>query len=60
MNLNHLTLPQEQAIQRLCANYKVAYIPSNYGPAFDLPKGWVIGWIGPIYCGIDPEGNISS
>lgn len=58
--INHLTLEQEWAIQRLCRNYNVAYIPSKYIPQFDLPDGWVAGWIGPIYCGIDPEGHISS
>ena len=55
-----LTADQEHAIRDLCRNYHTEYIPTNYGPAFDLPEGWVIGWIGPIYCGIDPEGNISS
>ena len=57
---NHLTREQEWAIRDLCSAYHVGYIPDHYQPAFDLPKGYVAGWIGPIYCGIDPEGNISS
>lgn len=55
-----MTPEQQEAIKRLCRNYQTEYRPENYGPAFDLPDGWVAGWIGPIYCGIDPEGNISS
>jgi len=55
-----LTLEQEQAIQRKCRDYGVAYIPGHYQPAFDLPDGWVAGWIGPIYVGVSPEGGIHS
>lgn len=55
-----LTIEQEWAIRDLCEAYHVAYIPGHYTPQFDLPSGWVAGWIGPIYCGISPEGDISS
>ena len=55
-----LTLEQEHAIQRKCRDYGVAYIPGHYQPAFDLPDGWVAGWIGPIYVGVSPEGGIHS
>jgi hypothetical protein len=55
-----MTRPQEAAIRRLCDAYKVSFRPENYHPQFDLPPGYVAGWIGPIYCGISAEGEISS
>jgi hypothetical protein len=55
-----MTRPQENAIRGLCLAYKVAFRAENYHPAFDLPPGYVAGWIGPIYCGISAEGEISS
>jgi len=58
--MNTLTREQEYAIRDLCRRYRVAYIPGHYTPQFDLPPGYVAGWIGPIYCGISPEGDISS
>ena len=29
------------------------------GSPFDLPDGWITGWVGTCYYGIDPEGNAS-
>jgi hypothetical protein len=55
-----LTPEQVAAIRKLCRDYHTEYRPENYTPAFDLPDGWVAGWIGPIYCGISPEGGIQS
>jgi hypothetical protein len=55
-----MTDSQVAALQKLCANYNVPFVPENYGPAFDLPAGWVIGWVGPIYVGCSPEGDINS
>jgi hypothetical protein len=60
MPVNHLTLDQERAIQGKSRDYKVAYEPTTFAPAFDLPDGWVAGWIGPIYVGVSPEGHIHS
>jgi hypothetical protein len=65
----HLTEVQEAALQDICSRYKVAYDSSHYAPRFDLPTGWFAGWVGgaeiqaehpTIYCGVDPEGRISS
>ena len=60
-----LPAAQEQALRDLCARYNVGYDPDHYKPAFDLPKGWVAGWVGgpdvrKLYVGCDPEGRISS
>ena len=55
-----MTLDQEHALAAKCRDYKVAYIPGSFKPAFDLPDGWVAGWIGPIYVGCSPEGAIHS
>lgn len=55
---------QREAIQALCNRYHVNFDPADYHPAYDLPQGWVAGWIGgvhtTIYIGCDPEGAISS
>lgn len=34
--------------------------PSEFHPVFDLPRGWVAGWAGGIYYGIEPRGDASS
>jgi hypothetical protein len=44
----------------LCTRYKVEFNPEGYKPAFDLPDGYVAGWVGPIYVRCSPEGAISS
>ena len=41
-----LTLLQETALYALCERYEVTYDPSHYHHTFDLPEGWVAGWIG--------------
>jgi len=63
---------QRETLQKLCASYKVAFRESDYNLAFDLPKGWVAGWVGGIdhsgqgplkrtlYVGVSPEGEASS
>jgi hypothetical protein len=64
-----LPLPQEQALRALCARYNVDYDAGHYKPSFDLPAGYVAGWVGghaiqatrpTIYVGCSPEGAISS
>ena len=64
---NRLTVPQENAIRSLCDRYNVRYMASDYLPQFDLPKGYVGGWVGgpsqrdkTIFIGCDPEGRVSS
>jgi hypothetical protein len=64
-----LTLLQEAALYAICERYSVAYQPEHYRPTFDLPEGWVAGWVGgieqqkvqpTIYVGCSPEGDIHS
>ena len=60
-----LPAAQEKALRDLCDRYGVAYDPAHYKPQFDLPKGYVGGWVGgpdirKLYIGCSPEGAISS
>ena len=66
---NRLTLLQETSLSAICERYHVAYNPIHYRPQFDLPEGYVAGWVGgveiqaeqpTIYVGCSPEGIISS
>ncbi len=58
---------QRTALTKLCERYDdVTFNPDDFRPVFDLPKGWVAGWVtdshgvGRLYVGCDPEGRISS
>lgn len=53
---------QERALLRLCKDRDnpIPYDPYQYRPTFDLPGGYVAGWVGSLYVGCDPEGRISS
>ena len=55
-----MTNAQRQALQALCERYHVPFKPSDFKPAYGLPKGYVAGWVGPIYVGVSPDGQISS
>ena len=55
-----MTTEQEQALRACCDRFHVPFDPEAYRPAFDLPEGWVAGWVGPIYVGCSPEGDIHS
>ncbi|HEY1700736.1 MAG TPA: hypothetical protein VGG75_13570 [Trebonia sp.] len=55
-----MTPGQEAALRELCARYRVEFVATDYWHPFDLPKGYVAGWIGPIYVGCGPDGRISS
>jgi hypothetical protein len=70
-----MTNQQAQTLRTLCERYGVAYDPEHYTPAFDLPTGWVNGWVGgrehatlvlggsarpTIYVGVSPEGEAHS
>lgn len=55
-----MTIPQENALRRLCERFHVPFDPAAYRPAFDLPPGWVAGDVGPIYVGVSPEGACHS
>jgi len=62
--MHNITEAQEATLRRLCDGYKVEYNPDHYGPAFDLPTGYVAGWVGgqpgTLFVGVDPDGNASS
>lgn len=56
---------QEAALRGLSDRYHVTFNAADFKPAFDLPDGWVAGWIGgteyqALYVGCSPEGGISS
>ena len=60
---------QRQALTAICQRYNVEFHEEDYRPAFDLPTGYVAGWVGgygiqathpTIYVGASPEGRISS
>lgn len=53
---------QRAALKALAERYKVPFDETAFGPAFDLPSGYVAGWVGrdKLYCGCSPEGDISS
>jgi hypothetical protein len=71
-NTNHLTTKQVEAIDRIHQRYGGAeWHPRDFWHPFDLPAGWVAGWVkrttgrgnGPenaIYVGVSPDGEISS
>jgi hypothetical protein len=55
-----MTDAQELALRRLCDGYNVPFVKIKYHPQFDLPPGYLSGWVGPIFVGVSPEGEISS
>lgn len=44
--LGIMTQAQREALSNLCARYHVAFNESDYTPQFDLPVGYVAGWVG--------------
>ena len=65
----HLTIEQDGALRSICERYYVAYSPDHYHHTFDLPDGFVAGWVGgydiqkehpTIFIGCAPDGRISS
>jgi len=55
-----MTEEQEAALRDLCDRYHVPFDADTFHARFDLPSGYVAGWVGPIYVGCSPEGRISS
>jgi hypothetical protein len=64
-----VNLAQSAALGALCGRYSVEFVAGHYTPQFDLPDGYVAGWVGgfavqkehpTIYVGCDEEGGISS
>lgn len=54
------TEQQQAALRDVCTRFNVLFDPDMFKPAWDLPEGYVAGWVGPIYVGCSPEGEISS
>jgi hypothetical protein len=60
MTTTTLTDAQRARLSNLCERYGVDFDVRNFSPQFDLPDGWVAGWVGTIYVGCSPEGDIHS
>jgi len=65
MTTSTLTPEQVAALTKLCDRYGVKFDPAHYYPPFDLPSGWVAGWVGgavrrKLYVGCSPEGSVHS
>jgi hypothetical protein len=41
-----MTEAQREALTSICERYKVSFDEDDYKPAFDLPDGYVAGWVG--------------
>jgi hypothetical protein len=63
------TFPQYWAAIELCKRWNTPLAIANFAPAGnDLPTGYRVGWVGAprdgrpgtIYCGIAPDGRVSS
>jgi hypothetical protein len=64
-----MTEAQTAALKAICERYRVTFNADDYKPTFDLPAGYVAGWVGgydiqathpTIYVGCAPDGAISS
>jgi len=60
-----MTYKQYEALMHLSDNYNVDFNLDWFRPTFDLPEGYIAGWIGgpehkKIYVGCSAEGEISS
>lgn len=64
--LQGLTEDQLTALTGIHDRYNGTFDPSAFAPAFDLPAGYVAGWVTDangrqaIYVGCAPDGSISS
>lgn len=49
---------QHEALWNLCERYGVPFFPLHYAPQFDLPEGYLAGWVGgPAHATADKGGN---
>jgi hypothetical protein len=60
-----MTPEQIKALSDLSDRYHVKFFQEWFKPTYDLPEGYVAGWIGgpqerKLYVGCDPDGRISS
>ena len=71
--IHRMTTAQRDALWELAGRYRVPFREDDYAPAFDLPQGYVAGWVGgqfhcvrcshrsaKLYVGVSPTGEISS
>lgn len=54
------TWAQDKALVEIHQRYGINYNPDRFRPTFDLPPGYLAGWVGSLYIGISPKGDISS
>jgi hypothetical protein len=45
-----VTEAQTEALKNLCDRYNVHFNEDDYKPQFDLPQGFVAGWVGGFEC----------
>jgi len=63
---SHMTDAQVEALDRLHRRYNVeSWHPRDFWHTFDLPDGYVAGWVQRgttriIYVGVSPDGQVSS
>jgi hypothetical protein len=57
---HRMTTKQRDKLWELCGGSNVPFNEENYKSTFDLPHGYVAGWVGKVYYGVDPEGRASS
>lgn len=61
-----MTEAQRTALTELCQRFHAPFSEDDFRPAFDLPAGYVAGWVkdasgaGRIYVGCSPDGRVSS
>lgn len=48
-----MTELQEKALRDICDRYGVTFDAQDYQPSFDLPTGYVAGWVGGIHHSVD-------
>jgi hypothetical protein len=50
-----MTEAQRLALASLCRRYNVPFDESHYVPQFDLPEGYLAGWVGGPEHGLVPQ-----
>lgn len=54
------TPAQVAKLRDLCKRFEYTFDLGDYRPRFDLPDGYVAGWVGDLYVGVSPDGDASS
>ena len=61
---SRMTTAQRDALWSLCGRYGAPFREDDYHPSFELPQGYVQGWVGgttrTIFVGVSPAGEVSS